>query len=89
MKHILFLIAGALVASSSFADNTQDMSNDTHKETKNILTGTKHIKDKSKKKIKTAKGTEEVDVVKKTAIKKNGEVKEHVEIEGDSTKKPE
>jgi exopolysaccharide biosynthesis protein len=83
------MIAGALVATSSFAQNTEDTSKETHKEFTNPITKTKHMKDKSKKKVAGPHGTEEVDVVKKTTVKKSGETKEHVEIEGDSTKKPE
>jgi Ni/Co efflux regulator RcnB len=89
MKQLVLMIAGLMIAAPTFAQNTEDASKETHSEFKNPITGTKHMKDKTKKKVKGPKGSEELDVVKKTTVKKSGETKEHVEIEGDTTKKPE
>ncbi len=89
MKRLVTLVIGMMLVGSlgmaADAENTATTKTDT---THNPLTGNDTKTVKTKKKVKTAKGTSEVEVTDKTKTNKDGKViEQHTDVDADAAVK--
>ncbi|MEZ0390574.1 MAG: hypothetical protein ACAH59_00035 [Pseudobdellovibrionaceae bacterium] len=87
MKKAMIMMAGIFLAGSlSFAETAKEKSDTEVKTTTNPITGSETTTKKTKKKMKTASGEKsEMEVTDKTKKTKDGQVKQSVEVDADST----